>query len=57
LEIISSLESDVGVYVRVIVNVKLLYKTVNIVCFAHKDDIIGVFVINVVLDIVTTYNW
>jgi len=54
LERISSLESDVGVYVHVhvglpvlglgFVNSKLLYKTVNIVCFAHKDDIIGGFV-------------
>jgi len=29
---------------RVIVNNKLLYKTVIIVCFAHKDDIIAGFV-------------
>jgi len=47
LEKISSLERDVGVYVgfaRVVVNSKLLYKTVNIVSFAHKDNIFGGFV-------------
>jgi len=41
LERISSLESDVSVYVGLPVS---LLMTVSIVCFAHKDDFIGGFV-------------